>query len=129
MHGKLTFTTNLLEVFIRGAMADYTGAVTDSNGCIGASYREVPEDSRDLVVELAAKLETVGLGGFIRIGQPGQPPFDIPASAGRVGVVVIGGLNPVAIFEESGIRVYSRALAGLLEFNRLFPYDELKSRI
>ena len=48
---------------------------------------------------------------------------------GRIGAVVIGGLNPPAILEELGVRVVSRALSGLLEFNRLFPYEELPSRI
>ena len=50
-------------------------------------------------------------------------------SEGRIGAVVIGGLNPVAIFEELGMRVTSKALSGLLEFNRLFRYDSLPSRI
>jgi repressor of nif and glnA expression len=55
--------------------------------------------------------------------------FDIPVSDGRAGAVVIGGLNPVAILEESGTRVVSRALAGLLEFQKLSHFEELKSAI
>ncbi|RMF94675.1 MAG: hypothetical protein D6741_12355 [Planctomycetota bacterium] len=39
--------------------------------------------------------------------------------------VVIGGLNPVAILEEEGYRVDSFALSGLLEFGRLFHYQQL----
>jgi repressor of nif and glnA expression len=42
--------------------------------------------------------------------------------------VVIGGLNPVAAVEEKGERVQSRALAGLVDYNRLFPYEEMESR-
>jgi repressor of nif and glnA expression len=118
-----------LEIFIRSAMTDYLGAVTTGNGTIGASFREIPADSYDLVADLADKLDSVGLGGFMAIGQPGQPLFDIPVSDGRAGAVVIGGLNPVAILEEMGIRVFSRALAGLLDFNKLFHYEELGSRL
>jgi len=44
---------------------------------------------------------------------------------GRLGVVIAGGLNPIAILDELGHRVESRALAGLLDYHRLFPYDEL----
>jgi len=65
----------------------------------------------------------------MEIGQPGQSLFNIPVSEGRVGAVVIGGLNPVAVLEEMGIRVVSRALSGLLDFNRLFHYEELRSRL
>jgi len=34
-------------------------------------------------------------------------------------------LNPVAILEEIGYSVYSRALHGLMDFNRLVMVDEL----
>ena len=122
-------TIDPLEVFIRSAMTNYLGAIADGNGLIGASFREVPAASRALVVDLAEKAAAVGLGGFMEIGQPGQSLFNIPVSEGRAGAVVIGGLNPVAVLEEMGFRVISRALSGLLDFNRLFHYEELKSRL
>lgn len=118
-----------LEIFIRSAMTDCVGAVTTGSGAIGASFREIPAASCDLVADLADNLESVGLGGLVAEGQPGQPLFDIPVSEGRAGAVVIGGLNPAAILEEQGIRISSRALAGLLEFTKLFHYEELRSRI
>ena len=117
-----------LEVFIRSGMTDYLGATNLGDGRIGASFREFPAGSRDLVEELARKLEMAGLGGFKRIGRSGQPLLEIPVSEGRIGAIVIGGLNPVAIFEETGLRVQSRAMAGLIEFNKLFHYEELESR-
>jgi HTH-type transcriptional regulator, global nitrogen regulator NrpRI len=118
-----------LEVFIRSGMTDYVGAVTSGCGRIGASFREVPGDARSLVIDLAKRLDEVGLGGFMTIGQPGRDLLDIPVDEGRAGAIVIGGLNPMAILEENGIRVVSRALSGLLEFNRLFHFEELPSRL
>ena len=118
-----------LEVFIRSGMTDYVGAINTGDGRIGASFREFPAESRNLVEELAHKLERVGLGGFMKIGRAGQTLLEIPVNEGRVGAIVIGGLNPVAILEEMGDHVYSRAMSGLIDFNRLFRYEELKSRI
>ncbi len=118
-----------LEVFIRSGMTDYHGAIASGDGRIGASFREIPAESRDLVVDLARKLDTIGLGGFMDIGYGGQSLLEIPVSEGRSGAIVIGGLNPVAILEESGVRVHSRALAGLVEFNRLEHFEQLKVRI
>ena len=46
-----------LEVFIRSGMTNYTGAIRDGNGRIGASFRELPADSRKRVQGLAEKLE------------------------------------------------------------------------
>jgi repressor of nif and glnA expression len=118
-----------LEVFIRSGMTNYTGAITSGNGLIGASYREMPEDSRDLVLNLAERLSAVGLGGFMEIARPGQAVLEVQASQGRIGSIVIGGLNPIAIVEEQGPRVLSRALAGLLDYNKLFHFRELPGAI
>ncbi|MBW1708383.1 MAG: DUF128 domain-containing protein [Deltaproteobacteria bacterium] len=122
-------TLDPLEVFIRGGMTDYIGATSTGNGRIGASFREVPAGSRDSVLSLAGKLEEVGLNGFMSVGWPGQPLLEIPVSEGRLGAVVIGGLNPTAILEEYGIRIQNRALAALTEYSTLFSYKELDTRI
>jgi len=118
-----------LEVFIRSGMTGYLGAITSGCGRIGASFRDMPADSRELVTHLAERLTDVGLGGFMSIGLPGQSVLDVPVSEGRIGAVVIGGLNPIAILEESEIRVMSRAMSGLVEYNRLYSYDELPQRL
>ena len=118
-----------LEIFIRSGMTDYIGAIKTGNGRIGASFRELPADSRDLVEQIAQKLVKVGLGGFMRIGHPGQTLLEIPVSEGRIGAIVIGGLNPVSILEETGLRAYSMAMASLINYNRLFHYSELEKQI
>jgi HTH-type transcriptional regulator, global nitrogen regulator NrpRI len=118
-----------LEIFIRSGMTDYIGATETGNGRIGVGFREVPAESRETVIELAEKLKEVGLGGFLKIGWPSQPLLEIPVSEGRVGVIVIGGLNPAAMLEETDIHIESHALAGLAEFDTLFPYWELDDRV
>jgi hypothetical protein len=122
-------TLDPLEIFIRSGMTDYFGATQSGNGRIGASFREVPAESREEVTVLARKLEDVGLGGFMSIGWPGQPLLEIPVNQGQVGAIVIGGLNPAAILEERGIRTQSRALAALIDYSRLFPFHELDDRV
>ena len=118
-----------LELFIRGGMTSYVAAVTTGTGRIGAGFREVPAERYDLVVNLADRAQRIGLGGFLRIGRPSQTLFNIPVRQGCCGAVVIGGLNPIAILEETGERVRAWALSGLLDFHRLFPYHELEGRL
>ncbi len=118
-----------LALFIQSGMTDYLGAIATGNGRIGAGYREVPSGSYDLVVSLADRLKSIGLGAFQTIGKPEQSLFNIPVHDDSCGIVVIGGLNPTAVFEESGIRLDSRALGGLMEFSQLFPYTELPLRL
>src|SRR5512134_1698660 len=122
-------TLDPLEVFIRSGMTDYKGAVETGDGLVGASFREVPANARDRVLSIARGMEDAGLGVVIDVGWPGRPLFDIPVSMGRLGVVVMGGLNPVAILEETGMRVrQTGALAGLVDYRTLIPYEQLAER-
>ena len=78
---------------------------------------------------MAEKLENIGLGAFMKIGQPSRQVLNIPVMEGCFGAIVTGGLNPMAILEETGIEIQHVAISGLLEFNNLFHYSELKNRI
>lgn len=122
-------TIDPLEVFIRSGMTDYHGAIRDGNGLIGASFREIPADSRQRLIHISQRLNEVGLGAIMEVGLPNQPLLEIPVPPGRAGVIVVGGLNPIAILEELQHRMTSRALAGLLEFDRLFDYREAAARL
>jgi len=117
-----------LEIFIKSGMTDYLGATGDGNGLIGAGFREMPSATRDTVQVIADRLSKVGLGGFMQIGMPNQDVSEIPVSEGNIGAVVIGGLNPIAILEEAGFEIHSRALSGHVEYSRLFSYRELEER-
>jgi len=118
-----------LELFIRGGRTNYMGAISNGNGYIGIGFRELPAESYDIVVNLADKLDKIGLGAFMEIGRPGQALFGIPVPEGCIGAIVVGGLNPMAIYEENGVHVEARALSGLLPFNKLIHYEELDSAL
>lgn len=118
-----------LVVFIRSGMADYVNAVTTGNGRIGVSFREFPSDSIDTVRGISEQLETLGLGSLLCLGNPGQSLYGVPVGPQRVGAIIIGGLNPMSIFEETGIHTQSSALSCLIDYNALFHYSELKDRL
>jgi repressor of nif and glnA expression len=121
-------TLDPLEIFIKSGMTDYRGATQTGNGRIGAGFRELPSSSRERVMELARELDGIGLGGFLEVGFPGRDLLEIPINEGRLGAIVIGGLNPMAILEEYGIKVYSRALSALIDYRKLFPYTAFEDR-
>ncbi len=118
-----------LEVFIRSGMTDYHGAIHDGNGLIGASFREVPGESRQRIININERLVEVGLGGIMEIGLASQSVLDIPVSPGRSGALIVGGLNPIAILEEQEHRIFSRALSGLVEYDSLFNYEQFPSQL
>jgi len=117
-----------LEIYIKSGMTNCSGIIEDGSGQVGASFREIPASSRDYVVSINEEIKKIGLGGFIEIGYPGQSLLDIPVAHERCGIVVAGGLNSVSVAHEGGIEVISKALSGLVEFDRLFKYTELTER-
>jgi len=116
-----------LEIFIKGGMTSVCQAVLTGNGKIGASFRVIPSVAVPKVEKIRKKLDSIGLGGILMIGKPGRPLLDIPVSEGRVGMVVAGGLNPMAAVEESGIATENIAMGALFEFEQLVPFWELKN--
>ena len=118
-----------LAMFIRSGMTNYLGAIRNGTGRIGAGFREIPGESRELVSGLASRLETVGMGAFMSIGCPGQMLLNLPVRDGCCGMILTGGLNPVAIMVERGHRILPVALAGLMDFHGLHHYSELPRRL
>jgi len=116
-----------LEVFIRGHMTSVGEAARTGNGIVGASFREVPAASVSEVRRLGARLERAGLDGLMLVGKPNRPLLEIPVAQGRAGLVVVGGLNPVAAVEEAGIPTTSKALTELWDFRDLVPFEQLPS--
>lgn len=115
-----------LEIFIRGHMTSVTRAAKTGNGILGASFREAPAIALPAIRRRTALSERAGLGGVLALGSPGQPLLDIPVPQGRVGLVVCGGLNPVAAIVESGIAVTNTAMSTLCNYDTLIEYGELR---
>ena len=118
-----------LEIFISGHMTSVREAARTGHGVLGAGFREVPAVALPRVRRLCAKLDQIGLGALMTIGKPNRPLLEVPVSEGRAGLVVLGGLNPVAAVEEAGIPTHNKALTGMFEFERLVPYQELTTLV
>lgn len=110
-----------LEIFIRSKMTDVLGAVKNRSGKILASFREIPVVCIDEAKRLAMEMKDKGIGGILLIGGPNKPLLEVPVGIDKVGMVIVGGLNPVAAIEESGIPTESKAMS------TLYPYSQLKS--
>ena len=118
-----------LEIFIKGKITSVHQAVLTGNGKIGASFREFPSIALPQVEKVRKKLDHVGLGGILLIGKPGRPLLDIPVSQGMAGMIVAGGLNPLAAVEECGVPTVNTAMNTLFDFDQLVPFWELEKHI
>ncbi len=122
-------TLDPLEIFIKGRMTSVGNVVAKGDGIVGASFREIPAPSAEKARRLCARMQKAGLGGVLLVGRPGQPLLEVPVSTGRVGLVVIGGLNPLAAVEEAGITTSNHAMGTLMPYENLKPYQEVLGRL
>lgn len=118
-----------LEIFISGRMTSVGEVVRTGHGIIGASFREIPAVAVARARKVSAKLEQIGLGGVLIVGKPNRPLLEVPLPQGRAGLIVVGGLAPLAAAHEAGIPTENHAMTGLFEFTDLVPYQRLRSLV
>jgi len=114
-----------LEILIKGRMTDVLGALRRGTGKILGSFWEIPAESLCEARKVNKKLKKLGLHGCILFGQPGESLLGLPVTDGKVGLVVLGGLNPSAGLEEAGLVSDSYALAALHDYLALNPLETL----
>jgi HTH-type transcriptional regulator, global nitrogen regulator NrpRI len=113
------------EQYIRARMTAVTEAARSGSGKILANFREIPAPARSLVDEKIAQLKAAGIHGVYMLGNTSEPICQIAVGLNRVGLVMVGGLNPVAAVVEAGIEVENMAESGLVEFSQLKNIKEL----
>jgi HTH-type transcriptional regulator, global nitrogen regulator NrpRI len=114
-----------LEIFIKSRMTDVLSAVRNNSGKILASFREIPVMSIEKAEELRNELKEKGMQGILLIGNPNQPLLEMPVGLDRAGMIIVGGLNPVAALEETGIETVTKAMSALHGFSDLVKFTEL----
>jgi repressor of nif and glnA expression len=113
------------EQYIRATMTSVGNIVRTGSGNILANFREIPAPCRQLAEETIAKLKSSGIGGVCVLGRPSEPVCQIPVDLNRVGIVMLGGLNPVAAATEAGIEAENVGESGTLDFQQLTSFWKL----
>jgi len=113
------------EQYIRARMTSVGDAAKNGNGKILANFREIPALSRSTVESVIATLKEAGIGGVLALGNTSEPVCQISVGLNRVGVILLGGLNPVAAAVEAGVEVDNRAESGMVDFERLTSFWKL----
>lgn len=114
-----------LEIFIKSRMTDVLGATKSHSGKILASFREIPVVSIERAMQLRENMKDRGIGGILMTGNPNQPLLEMPVNMDKAGMIIVGGLNPVAALEETGIPTVSKAMSTLYKFSELMKFREL----
>jgi repressor of nif and glnA expression len=113
------------EQYIRAGMASVGEAARTGNGSVLANFREIPAAARSLVADTNDALKEVGINGVYVLGNTGEPVCQIAVGLNRVGMVLLGGLNPVAAAVEAGIEVDNISESGVIDYARLVSFWDL----
>ena len=113
------------EQYIRAKMTSVSEAAKTGNGKILANFREIPAPSRSIAQEVITSLKEAGIIGVYALGNTSEPICQIAIGLNRVGMVLLGGLNPVAAAVEAGIEVENIAESGIIDFSQLNSFWQL----
>jgi repressor of nif and glnA expression len=113
------------EQFIRAKMTTVGEASITGKGKILGNFRTIPAPAREVFQETVIALGKIGIGGVFTIGQTSEPVCQISVAMNRIGVVQLGGLNPVAAAVEAGIEIENIAESGLIDFGQLHSFWQL----
>lgn len=113
------------EVFIRGKMTSVRSAIEKGEGMILANFREIPAPCWPLTRDLLEKMKYAGVGGVLVAGKISEPVCQVPVEVNKVGIILIGGLNPAACVQEMGLEVEHRAMSTVMAYGALQPFENL----
>ena len=113
------------EQYIRAGMTGVSETAKTGKGKILANFREIPASPKTIVEEKIAMLREAGIGGVYAMGNTSEPICQIAVGLNRVGIVLLGGLNPVAAAVEAGIEVESIAESGLIDYQQIRSFWQL----
>ena len=110
------------EAFIRARMTSVREVITEGEGRILANFREIPALSRNLAEKIVRDLRASGINGVLAIGKVSEPVCEVPVDLNKVGMILIGGLNPVCCAQEAGIDIENLAMSAVVDFGELVPF-------
>jgi repressor of nif and glnA expression len=113
------------EAYIRARMTSVRQTVSTGTGRILANFREIPAPARPRVETIITDLKQCGIGGVLLIGEASEPLCQMPVGLNKIGMILLGGLNPVAAAEEAGIEAENISESGTVNFRRLVDYRDL----
>ena len=110
-----------LDAFTTPGETSVLDVVTTGDGMIPANFRLIPEIGRAKTLEILKKLDKIGIGGVIGVGDGGKDILGIPVPQGMVGVVIVGGITPFCAIQEENHNIDIKIAEEIRDFETLSP--------
>jgi len=117
-------TIDPLQVLISQKTTSVTDVMRKGSGNMLANIREFHMEAEPLVGIVLDELASSSYSGILEVGMPNLPLLGVPVSPQFVGIAAVGGTNPMAAIRESGRRVQTQAMKGLMDIRQM---EEIRS--
>lgn len=108
-----------LEAFTGHDNTSVIDVINNGTGVIPANFRIIPEVKKQHALAILDNLKTIGIGGVIHIGNPGEAVLGIPVPEGMVGIAVVGGVTPLCAAREEGYDLSIKLADGYAEYSNM----------
>jgi len=113
------------EIFIKANMTSVSNVISTGCGEILANFREIPAICLPVVEKVLVGLNASGIRGILVKGNVSDSVCEVPVDLNKIGMVLVGGLNPVAAAQEAGILAENRSMSTVIDYKRLIPFSSL----
>jgi repressor of nif and glnA expression len=113
------------EIFIRAKMTSVRETALTGSGEILANFREIPAVCRPLANRVLEGLSRAKVGATVTMGNISEALCEVPVEPNKIGVILIGGLNPVAAAQEAGIEAENHCMSTTMDYENLIDYREV----
>jgi len=111
-------------IFLKARMTSVAEVISIGEGKVLANFREIPAICRSTAVKIIADLQEVGFNGPVTIGNTSEPVYEMPVGLNKIGLILLGGLNPVAVAEEAGISAENLGMSTVMEYGEMVRFNE-----
>lgn len=94
------------------------------SGRILASLREIPYIAREEALEVIDKLQEAGFN-ILKTGATNEILYNAKVKRYKAGIVIAGGLNPIAAVKEKGLDIKIKAVESLMDINKFLSINEI----
>jgi repressor of nif and glnA expression len=112
-------TIDPLQVLIAQGITSVTDVMRKGSGTILANIRECHMEAESLIGQVIDDLTGSSFTGILEISPPNTPALGVEVNPQYMGIVALGGTNPMAAIREAGISVDIQAIKGLLEIETM----------
>jgi repressor of nif and glnA expression len=112
-------TIDPLQVLISQEITSVTDVMRRGSGTILANIRECHMEAEHLIGQVMDDLIGSSFTGILDVGLPNTPALGVEVNPQYMGIVALGGTNPMAAIREAGIPVQIHAIKGLLEIGTM----------